>query len=152
MKPLRKAHRRIWTAWAILLPLGILVSWLVIPNPMPVKALGQPGIELLPVIKHSEEKPAYCLRIRSDEGDSKRQLEWWNKLPLTVPSAVIYKTRAESKTGTFDPGSAELIGRIETKGSHVFPLAKDSSANQELHFVLYDFIHQQIIDQFKFTP
>jgi hypothetical protein len=40
IKSLRKRHVQVWMAWAILLPVGIMVSWLSIPK-QPVQSLLQ---------------------------------------------------------------------------------------------------------------
>ena len=59
IKPLRKRHLQIWTVLAALLPIGIILSWLVIPNPVPVKLLNRVTTELLPVIKHKKDNDQY---------------------------------------------------------------------------------------------
>jgi hypothetical protein len=156
IKPLRKRHLQIWTAIAVLLPLGIIFSWLVIPNPMPVKILKPESPELLPVIHAKKETLSYCLNIRTDKTTTNWQLEWKNKLALTVPSAIIFKASPspseEGVSRSFKPESALLIGRIEAKGDYVFRLEIDSIQNEELNLVIYDFIHDKIVDfiTFKF--
>ncbi len=146
IKPLRKRHLQIWTAIAMLLPIAIIFSWLVIPNPVPVKMLSASSIELLPVIQAKKETNQYCINIRSNADKTNWQLEWKNKLALTVPSADIYQT----EDGSTDITKAQLIGRIEARGDYVFPLKSDSIQNNELNLVLYDFIHQTVIDLINF--
>ena len=148
IKPLRKRHLQIWAVLAVLLPVGIILSWLVIPNPVPVKLLNPEAIELLPVIKHKRDNDHYCIHIRTNNDNTVWQLEWKNKMALTVPSAVIYKTTgnsAEIKNG-------QLVGRIEARGNYVFVLPGDPAITDRLHLVLYDFIHQQVIDSINFQP
>ena len=156
IKPLRKRHLQIWTALAILLPTGIILSWLVIPNPVPVKILNPVSTELLPVIKYKKDTEQYCINIRTNKENTAWQLEWKNKLALMVPSAVIYKASPSPSKGgvsrSFTPGSSQLIGRIETRGNYVFSLPNESPISDQLHFILYDFIHQQIIDSINFQP
>ena len=156
IKPLRKRHLQIWTAIAILLPLGIIFSWLVIPNPVPVKILQAPTVELLPVIHSKKDTIQYCINIRTNKEKTSWQLEWKNKLALMVPSAVIYKASLNpSEGGTFGsikPGAAELIGRIEARGDYVFLLKPDSLVYKDLNLVLYDFIHEKVIDFITFKP
>jgi hypothetical protein len=156
IKPLRKRHLQIWTAIAALLPIGIIFSWLVIPNPVPVKILSTSKVELLPVVQAKKETEQYCINIRSNHNKTDWQVEWKNKLALTVPSAVIYKAPLNPPQGgtfeSFKPESAELVGRIEARGDYVFPLGTDTTANSELNLVVYDFIHDKIVDfiTFKF--
>ena len=156
IKPLRKRHLQIWTALAILLPAGIVLSWLVIPNPIPVKILNPATAELLPIIKFKKDTEQYCINIRTNKENTAWQLEWKNKMPLTVPSAVIYKASPSPSKGgvsrSFTPGNSQLIGRIEAKGGDVFAFASDSISRHQLHFIVYDFIHQQIIDSINFQP
>lgn len=131
IKPLRNTHRRIWLALAILLPAGIVAAWLVIPDP--VITLSTPAQQLLPVIQAKSESSQYCINIRSNTDKTNWQLEWKNKQPLTVPSAVIYQTN-------------QLVGRIEATGDYVFQL----QPHKEINLVLYDFIHERAIDSFNF--
>lgn len=148
IKPLRKRHLQIWTALAALLPVGIILSWLVIPNPVPVKLLNPAATELLPVIKYKKDNDQYCINIRTNNDNSAWQLEWKNKMALTVPSAVIYKTSGNSA----EIKNWELVGRIEARGNYVFSLPADPAIPGRLHLTLYDFIHQQIIDSINFQP
>ena len=167
IKPLRKRHLQIWTALAVLLPAGIILSWLVIPNPVPVKILSPVTIDLLPVIKYKKDNEQYCINIRTNKENNKWQLEWKNKLALKVPSAVIYNASHElhsqpsppiggsaaSEGGvsrSFIPGNSQLVGRIEARGDYVFALPDDSSSNAQLTFVLYDFIHEKVIEFINF--
>lgn len=156
MKPLRKRHLQIWSALALLLPVGIVFAWLAIPNPSPVKLLQSQPNELLPVLKHTRDKKQYCITIRTNKENTEWQLEWKNNLALTVPSAVVYKASLNLSEGEtlvpFMITDAELIGRIEAEGNYVFPLKNANLENIPLQFVLYDFIHQQIIDTINFQP
>ncbi len=146
IKPLRKRHRQVWMLLAVLLPAGILLSWLVIPNPVPVKLLKPVSIKLLPVIKYTRDKKEYKINIRTDRENTMWQLEWKNKLALTVPSAVIYQL----KDNNTDITNAQLIGRIEAKADYIFPLNWDSVTQQNFNFLVYDFIHERIIDNVNF--
>lgn len=154
-KSLRKRHLQIWTLLALVLPVGIVLSWLVIPNPVPVKLLNPSTVDLLPMIKYKKDTEQYCINIRANKENTAWQLEWKNKLALMVPSAVIYRNSPNPTGGalrSFSIDRSELVGRIETKGNYVFPLKKDSLIANGLHFILYDFIHQQIIDRINFQP
>src|SRR5258706_5076306 len=154
MKPLRKRHLQIWIALMVLLPGGIVLAWLAIPNSEPVKLLQTSSIDLLPIIKSTNDKRSYTVNLRTGNDNTQWQLEWKNKLPLTVASAVIYKASpSPSKgvvVGSFKTENAELIGRIEARGDYGFPIPADSTGNKQFHFVLYDFIHQQVIDSINF--
>jgi hypothetical protein len=141
-------------AWAILLPAGIIFAWLAVPNQVPVKLLKGPSQELLPLIIKSKDTKDFSINIRSNKENTQWQLEWKNKTVLMVPSAVIYKASLNPSEGgasdSFMPGKADLIGRIETKGDYIFPLKTDSTRVQQLHFILYDFIHEKTIESINF--
>ncbi|MBN8676089.1 MAG: hypothetical protein J0L56_18300 [Chitinophagales bacterium] len=145
IKTLRKRHLRVWIVLAIVLPIGILLSWLVIPNQAAVKLLQSHEQPLLPVIWKSKDLINYQVTIRTNQQHKQWQLEWVNKKILEVPSTVIYRVN-----GAADIAKNELIGRIETRGSYTFPLQWIAGKEQSFQFILYDFIHQQIIDSINF--
>lgn len=147
IKPLRKKHLQTWALLLVLLPTGIIFSWLAIPGQAPIKLLQPSSIATLPIVVKSEELPAYTINLRTNEQRNAWQLEWINKLVLQVSSAVIYEVNDSSN----DITKARLIGRIETSGTYVFSLT-NIDPGQPLHFILYDFIHQQIIDHINFKP
>jgi hypothetical protein len=146
IRPLRKRHRQIWIAWAVLLPVGIVFAWLAIPNQQPVKLLESESEILLPEVIRTADKKDYGITIRSNKERTAWQLEWKSKTVLTVPSAVIYRI-IDSNT---DITKEQLIGRIEARRNFVFTLPTDSSGYRQLQLVLYDFIHEQRIDSINF--
>jgi hypothetical protein len=149
IKTLRKRHRQVWIAWAVLIPAGILFAWLVIPNQPPVKLLQASIKEPLPVVIKTSDSENYTVNIRTNQANSEWQVEWCNKTVLTVPSAVIYRT-ASNDLKNFKPENAYLIGRIEATGKYIFPINADSTGITHVHLVLYDFIHDSIIDTINF--
>jgi hypothetical protein len=42
IKSLRKKHLQIWMLWAILLPLGIIVAWMAVPEKVTQELLQPP--------------------------------------------------------------------------------------------------------------
>lgn len=145
IKPLRKRHWQTWWILAFLLPSGIVFSWLVIPTPAQVRLnfLQQPSP--LPIIERTFEAPGFMVRLRSNRQRSLKQLEWTNKAVLKVPTATIYVSNQSS----FNPSRAMLVGRIESRGNYLFSLDSPGLRDDTLHLVLYDFIHERIIDQIK---
>jgi hypothetical protein len=136
-KQLRKRHRISWILIGLFLPLMILVSWLLIPQLEPVKAINVDLPESFQISIKKLERPAYTIQIRKNNS-GELQLEWRNELALKVPTAVIYQLN--------EGNSKQLIGRIETRGIYRFTIQPDSSSKNIVRFQLYDFIHQQIID------
>ncbi|MEP6750502.1 MAG: hypothetical protein ABJB86_22385 [Bacteroidota bacterium] len=149
MKRLRKRHLQIWMFLAFLLPAGILVGWLTVPKE-PVQAVLQPETSTpLPVVLKRSDKQNYTAAIRSSTDGLRLQLEWINKIALQYPAATIY-----AGTTSKDLNKAKLIGRIEARGNWYLPLDstfKATSGNTD-HFILYDFIHHQVIDTINFKP
>ncbi len=140
-KPLRKRHRIIWSFIATAVPILLLLSWLFIPQFEPVKAIQVAQPESLPVLLKTIKRSHYEVEIRTNsKGDL--QLEWWSKVVLRIPSALIYQVQANEQR--------VLTGRIETRGHYRFPLKYDSTS-QKYHLELYDFIHEQIIDTINFS-
>lgn len=147
MKPLRKKHLLIWRILAVLLPAGIIIAWLSIPKEVTQKLL-QPGpADVYPIVIKKKEKDNYVVAIRSNESHTAFQLEWVNKAALEYPTATIYATDKLTQ----NISEAELVGRIEARGNWYFPLDSTFSIVNN-RFIVYDFIHQQIIDSINFEP
>jgi len=145
IRPLRKRHLQIWGAWAVLIPIGI-ISAVIVQTRLPKDKLLQPTANTaLPVVLKSIDKDDYTVSIRSENDTSKLQLEWINKKTLTYPTATIY----EDTLNTNNISNAALVGRIEARGTYRFALGKNSN-QKNYHFILYDFIHQKIIDSITF--
>ncbi len=145
IKQLRKRHFQIWSGMLILIPTGIISAILVIPKPATNMLLQPPTTTALPVIIKTVDKENYTMNLRGNS-EKPTQVEWINKKALTVPTAVIYKINP----ATEKIESNDLVGRIESQRTYHFDLKADSTDNY--HFILYDFIHQQIIDSINFTP
>jgi hypothetical protein len=147
IKPLRKRHLQIWSCLAILIPLGIISAWMSVPKPVQDRILNPAVSDALPVLIQTISKEDYSVSLRRKQDWSAVQLEWVNHSPLTVPSAIIYEThRQKSMSGT---EGADLIGRIDSRGTYHFTLENDS-ANTQRSFILYDIIHHRVIDRINF--
>lgn len=146
MKPLRKKHLLIWQGLALSLPACIIIAWLSVPKQNLQQLLQPERSTALPVILKKAEKENYSVVVRSNNDSSALQLEWINKVALQYPTAVIYAAKPNTQTIK----EARLIGRIESRGNWYFPL--DSTFKNDNRLLLYDFIHQQIIDTINLTP
>ena len=151
IKPLRKRHLQIWTLWSVLIPLGIISAVLVRPEFPKDKLLQPASIAGLPFVLKSLDKENYTVNIRSNNDTSKLQLEWINKKTLRYPTATIYEAASlnlPNNREAFKPEDSQLVGRIETRGTYRFPLHKRT--DNKYHFIIYDFIHEQIINSITF--
>jgi hypothetical protein len=143
VKQLRKRHLQIWTAWAVLLPVGIIAAYTAVKKPAVGQLLQPASATALPIELRKTERENYTIALRSNNDTSQLQLEWINKNILTVPTATIYKT-----AGGDDIAKGKLVGRIEARGTYYF--AVDSSfLSNDNRLIVYDFIHKQIIDIIK---
>lgn len=147
IKPLRKRHLQTWTGIAVLLPVGMICAWLVVPKPVK-DHLWQPAPTVaLPVIIKSVKKENYTVNLRTSNDRSSIQLEWINQFAPTSPSALIYELSQSDTSQQIE--NADLIGRLDSKGVYHFALKKES-AKTPMQFVLYDIIHHQVIDRINF--
>jgi hypothetical protein len=147
-KPLRKRHLYMWLVLGLLLPPGILSAWLARPA-KPIDALQvQPAGSAYTQVVDSVRTEKYIARMRCSENNAGCQLEYINRLALEVPSVLLYRMRP----GAVNIDGHELLGRIGPKGSYYFaiPVAQPGNQEQRRQFILYDFIHQQVIDTIKF--
>jgi len=144
IQPLRKMHFRIWSIFAVLLPLGIISGWLSVPS-LPVGKLFHPDqTEPLPVVIKTIKTADYTVNLRSDASRGSYQLEWINITALKSPSALIYQIKAN---GGIE--NAEIIGRIDPRGSYRFSLRNDTTVSNS-HFIVYDIIHHRVIEKINF--
>lgn len=145
-KKLRKSHLQTWTMLLFLLPAIIISGWLAIKKPAVTQNLLQASLtEALPVIVKSIDRENYVVTLRTNNDRSSTQLELINKSAIRTPSAIVYKLIPGNKE---DISENEILGRIDSKGSYYFALKNDTSTRYR--FVLYDFIHRQIIDSINF--
>jgi hypothetical protein len=80
--------------------------------------------------------------LRGKNESSTQQLVWMNNQMLSIASATIYLANTEANSIS----SSEYIGRIESRGNYVFDLPMQN----HYYFIIYDFIHQQIVDRINF--
>ena len=145
IKTLRRRHLQIWYALALLLPLCVIVAWMAIPE-KPVNSLLQPVTSSsIPGLTKSIQKNEYTLNIRCAKNGTNCQLEYFNKVSLAIPSLLIYIMKPGART----VDEHVLLGRIESRGSYYFPWPA-AGIKDATGFILYDFIHNRIIDTIFF--
>ena len=145
IKSLRKRHLQTWYALAVLLPIGIALAWVSFPA-KPIETSTQPAFSnALPTLEKSVKTKQYTANLRCSEDGQNCQLEYINAKPLVIPSLLIYIM----KPGAQSVDEHELLGRIESSGRYYFALPQ-ASGDEEAGFILYDFIHGQVVDTIKF--
>ena len=145
IRPLRKRHLQIWILWALLLPLGI-VSAVMARRATPISAVEMQDGSLLAVVVKEKIWNGNTIQLRGSNQSAVQQLVWTNTQMLSIASATIYIAYADTNS----IASSKYIGRIESRGNYIF----DLPAKDQYHFIIYDFIHQQIVDRinFKISP
>jgi hypothetical protein len=92
IRPLRKRHLQIWIALAVLIPLGIIVGWITIPEQVKDRLLQPTSSQTLPFILETfYSRGPYEVNLRASSDTNELQLEWLNKQTLTYPTATIIK-------------------------------------------------------------
>jgi hypothetical protein len=145
IKLLRKRHLQMWTGLAVLLPIGIISAWLVIPSSVSNPLL-QPGpTSPLPIQLKQVILPGSRISLRASTDSMTWQLEWINGKTLDVPSGFVFRTN----NGATDAKGAELIGRIGERGTYRWTISRDTTG-RGLHLLFYDIFHHQVIDRINF--
>jgi hypothetical protein len=141
IRPLRKRHLQIWMLWALLLPLGI-VSAVMARRSIHASTIEIQNGSLLAVVIKEKIWNGNTLQLRGSNQSNVQQLVWMNKQILSIASATIYLAESDSNSVP----SSKYIGRIESRGNYVFELP----VKNQYHFIIYDFIHQQIVGRINF--
>ena len=142
IKPLRKIHLQIWIILAVLLPVGIISTWFVIPHPVKDRLLQPIPTQALPLLLKSYGQRIPCISIRTNADSTVFQLEYINATELVFPSVLIYQVSDSNKT--IEDGN--ILGRIDMRGAYHFPLKKHPGS-KNFYFVMYDIIHHKIIQR-----
>jgi len=141
IKTLRKRHLQIWILWAVMLPVGILVAWMAVPEKVTQEFMSKNLVSVDVPGQGEAFGNDYTIDIGYDTSRTRNKayLLFINHHKLRAPPFLIYKM-ADSG-GNID--KQLLLGRVEKEGTQFFPL--DTFIHND-KFILYDFIHKKIID------
>src|SRR5688572_29176045 len=124
IKPLRKIHVHVWALLAVLIPVGIILAWMAVPEKVTddlnrvnqfVQPLPQQVITNDSIIA-SVDRDKYKINILFPT-DLVGEIRWYynlklqfiNKKELTIPSLLIYRIIDHGE----NIDNQELVGRIE---------------------------------------
>lgn len=132
---LRNRHFYTWVVLAVLLPVGFILAWRAIPQPL----FGE-------IITHRRPSQAQMVELSEDElvkvnvlGNAENPgLEIILKRPLTVPGASIYLAPDASE----DINVAQLLGQLDSKNTYYFGTGVEIKEGQLLLF--YDPINKEV--------
>ena len=153
IKSLRKRLLQIWALWAVLIPVGIFIAWMAVPEKVTQQLLQDPQANTILTEVEKIKLKNYTIKILIDSvnrSTSKLYLEFINEKELSAPSLLIYQLIYPNEKNI---DKQLLLGRVDIKGSKVFPLdfpSSDPIIRNSLgfiaKFVLYDFISKNVID------
>lgn len=141
---LRKRHRRMWTALAVLLPLGVIAAVLAIPAPVPPTAWERyiPPMPQYPHLLREADHAWVKVNLRASEG--RRQLELVLKQPLTRPSCWVWVGSTRNA-----PEELQALGTLSHQGVYRFPLDSTLAAERLL---VRDEVKQEVLLDMSLRP
>lgn len=104
---LRTAHRLLWTALALILPLIWLAAWKRVPDPVYGEPIDQPLPQVLPLVRAMKETNDLRVTHRIDSSGANAQWEIWIKKPLESPSLSAW-------------WNDQYLGLLKNRGIHRF--------------------------------
>ncbi|MEK7257590.1 MAG: hypothetical protein AAB316_22735 [Bacteroidota bacterium] len=142
---LRKYHRAIWNAFAIVLPALFVAAIFALPKPIADSQFNSRQPAALPQVMKSIETEGFLINLRANPATNERQLEIIVRKPLTVPTALVYLTEtAESK-----PENGILLGNLTATGEHRFELGAAANIETYPFLLLFDPVKNQAIENFE---
>jgi hypothetical protein len=162
IKTLRKRHLLIWALWAVLIPIGIVVAWMAVPEKVTQQLLQKvaPGSAYHSIA--SIEKENYKINILAPNFVTTKKpvgweydlnLEFINKKGSSTDSLLLYKI-IDGADNHID--KQELLGRIGG-GTQYFRVkffdlrVRDDKFDYRDKFFLYDKAKMQVIDSINFS-
>ena len=144
--PLRKRHLFTWATLAVLLPVGFVSAYLVIPKPVAdrVEYFGQ-ATPLEKVLGTGDDE-FFLVNYRSSIDDSIKQVEIVIKKPLSKPFALAYLSVIP------EPATVEglmLLGKLGSKGVYRFNLNQPVIISGNFYIVFFDFIKKEKFHSLK---
>jgi hypothetical protein len=148
IKTLRKRHLQIWILWAVLLPVGIVAAWMVVPEKVTQELIESEQVNVLPVkLGTQADKGRYYSTLRTTGDRLKYQLHFemyngfdYSSNPYSNRPFLIYRVAKPAY---------ELLGRVGGKGKFYFNLQSDSS--DTFSFIIYDPLERKKTDSLIFN-
>jgi len=163
IKQLRKRHLQIWTLWAVLIPIGIIVAWTSVPKKVTQELLQKVAPASTYHTIASVERENYKINILVPNSvtikhpvgwENDLKVEFINKKESATDSLLLYKV-IDFTDNNID--KQELLGRIESEGTQEFRLkifdlrVTKKKFDYRDKFFLYDIMKKQIVDSINFN-
>lgn len=130
---LRRTHRTIWLALAVVLPFGFGIALHVAEQPPTQEPASLPLPAAIPTVVHTVDTPALTVTLRQATQPTDFQLDVFVKIALEVPSAVV---RIQRQSGW------RSVGLLNAPGLYRFDLP-GTDAHPRID--LFDDIHQRTL-------
>ena len=138
---LRNRHFYTWIVLALILPLGFMLAWRAVPEPLFGEIISHKRPSEAEIIELSED---HLIRVNALVDAENPGLEIILKTPLTVPGANIYLAADDSE----DINLAQLLGQVDSKNSYYFSTGEQIKQGQFLLF--YDPINKNVFHKISF--
>ncbi len=136
---LRKRHRQIWRLWAFLLPLGFILSVVVLPRKNYPDKLPATVAAAWPVAGPSKKSEALTATLRTKVGEPGKQLEIILHRPFRAPISRVY-------------WNEQLVGSLGAVGPHRFILDSALLAAPSNTLKIIDPVSQVVLNQIELQP
>ncbi len=142
---LRKRHKWMWLVLTILLPLGFITAYSLIPESQELRNKQLPATKPIPLTKivSIRQTPQFDVSLREDNGLGLKQIEVTLKETLTRPSTHLYLSD-KSSTGI---ENAQFLGVVTTRGSYRFNLNPSMTYQSAFVVIFYDKIAEQVYEE-----
>ncbi len=163
IKSQRKRHLQIWTLWGVLIPVGIIVSWMAVPKKVTQELLQKVAPASTYHSIASVEKENYKMNILVPNSVTIKHPTGWeydlkvefiNKKESATDSLLLYKV-IDLTDNNID--KQELLGRIKSNGTQEFRLrffdlrVTNNKFDYRDKFLLYDIMKKQVVDSINFN-
>ena len=142
---LRKRHKWMWLILTVLLPLGFITAYSLMPKPAVLVNEQLPTSKPIPLTKvvSNRQTPQFDVSLREDNGLGIKQIEIKVKENLTRPSNHIYLS---DKTSV-GIENAQFLGVLTSKKAHHFNLNPAMTYQNAYVVLFYDKIAEEVYEE-----
>lgn len=144
---LRKRHKWMWLILTILLPMGFITAYSLIPKSQELVNKQLPTTKPIPLTKILSLKntPQFDVSLREDSHLGLKQIEVLVKKTLTRPSTHLYLSDKSSK----GIKQAQFLGILETQGAYYFNLNPSMTYQNAFVVMFYDKIGEEVYEEIQ---
>ncbi len=142
---LRKRHKWMWLILTILLPMGFITAYSLIPQIPETVSQNLPAIKPTPLskIQSIHQIPQFDVSLREGNNMGLKQVEVVVKTPSNRPSTHLYLSDKSSK----DIEEAQFLGILGSKGIYRFNLNPSLTYQNAFVVLFYDKIAGEVFEE-----